>query len=996
MSKYKININTPESPVWYELDFGSNTSIGTNTHVDGLNTVAATKGSSASGILSYSGYAEKILSASSITSCTLVNADHKFEVGDMVFGIPDQDADSINPVVITSVDVRNLIFDKPINTFGGTHEYVLLWKKGVSALNTTPKAIHAEGYNTIASGNGSHAEGYSTRAINDYSHAEGYKTTASGLNSHTEGWQTEARGDYSHAEGFLTKARGDSSHAEGKFTYSGSSASHAEGSGNVASGAYSHAEGLNNVSGYAEKIVSTSGNLATFSTNSLLFSVGEEVYAYRDSYDYPTSMTVTAVNGNNLTLSSSITGYYSIARIGGTINGNGVSAHVEGSYNIARGISSHVEGSKNNAVGNYSHGEGYNTVASGIGSHAEGSNTVADGNASHTEGYQTTASGVAAHAEGDSSMAYTDYAHVEGRYALAAQGKIFNVTSYDGVGQTLTLDSVSTLVVGSNIIIKVKDSISVEDVITAINGNVITLTANVPTSSYSNVIRKATGTITPVHAEGLNTIASGIASHAEGEKTTASGNNSHAEGYQTTASGDCSHAEGKVTIASGADSHAEGDYTLASGSSSHAEGHATTASGTSSHAEGNDTTASGDYSHAEGLGAIAVGTASHAEGSGKALGDFSHAEGRDTFVGYQEAVASYTSATATLVASNHFFVVGDDVAFYISDSYLRRAKISLITNNVITFTINPTGYSKNIFLMGRSVSGKGAQAHAEGKGTIASGSYSHAEGEGTTASGSGSHAEGSQTTASGYFSHTSGLGTAAKYCQTVIGRYNTISSAADDTYSDTNELFIIGNGTGTGSRGSAFKILGNGSTYADGAYASSGADYAEMFEWLDGNLSNEDRVGHFVTLDGEKIRKANSQDSYILGVVSANPSIVGDAGGLRWKGKYIADDWGRTQYHFVTIPEELDEKGNVKIPERLEWQPKINPNWINDENYVERSTRPEWSAIGLMGKLLVRDDGTCVVNGYCKSNDNGEATKSNVGYKVMKRVTPSIIQILVK
>lgn len=74
------------------------------------------------------------------------------------------------------------------------------------------------------------------------------------------------------------------------------------------------------------------------------------------------------------------------------------------------------------------------------------------------------------------------------------------------------------------------------------------------------------------HAEGSNTIASGVASHAEGSSTTASNYYSHAEGDSTTASGENSHSEGKYTTASGESSHAEGASTIASSQNQHVQG----------------------------------------------------------------------------------------------------------------------------------------------------------------------------------------------------------------------------------------------------------------------------------------------------------------------------------------------------------------------------------------------------------------------------------------
>ena len=73
-----------------------------------------------------------------------------------------------------------------------------------------------------------------------------------------------------------------------------------------------------------------------------------------------------------------------------------------------------------------------------------------------------------------------------------------------------------------------------------------------------------------------------------------------------------------------------------------------------------------------------------------------------------------------------------------------------------------------------------------------------------------------------------------------------------------------------------------------------------------------------------------------------------------------------------------------------------NPDWDSSVKYEPRENRKEWDSIGMMGVLLALDDGTCKVNGYCKSNDNGIATNSDTGYRVMKRVNKNIIQILVK
>ena len=77
-----------------------------------------------------------------------------------------------------------------------------------------------------------------------------------------------------------------------------------------------------------------------------------------------------------------------------------------------------------------------------------------------------------------------------------------------------------------------------------------------------------------------------------------------------------------------------------------------------------------------------------------------------------------------------------------------------------------------------------------------------------------------------------------------------------------------------------------------------------MFEWADGNSDNEDRRGFSVVLTGgNKIRKATSDDAAadIIGIVSANPSVVGDTASMKWEGKYLKDDFGNYVLENYTV-----------------------------------------------------------------------------------------------
>ncbi|MEF3134617.1 hypothetical protein OS035_24480 [Rhizobium sp. 268] len=128
-----------------------------------------------------------------------------------------------------------------------------------------------------------------------------------------------------------------------------------------------------------------------------------------------------------------------------------------------------------------------------------------------------------------------------------------------------------------------------------------------------------------------------------------------------------------------------------------------------------------------------------------------------------------------------------------------------------------------------------------------------------------------------------------------------------------------------------FSLRGDGYGFCDGAWNANGADYCEYFEWSDGNPGAEDRVGRSVVLVGEKIRlAAEGEDAF--GVISALPSVVGNAAWNSWQGKYLTDDFGRVQ---------KDADG----------APILNPAFDPEVTYKPREDRVEWSPVGLTGRL---------------------------------------------
>ena len=595
----------------------------------------------------------------------------------------------------------------------------------------------------------------------------------------------------------------------------------------------------------------------------------------------------------------------------------------------------------NYAAGSYSHAEGNETKALGEQSHAEGNSTTASGNQSHTEGYKTTAYGNTSHAEGSNSD---------------SSGTALR-------DRTVTVGSTSITVVGSQ--------------------------------SYG-INSHAEGTQTLAygytsHAEGYQTTASAEGAHAEGYNTTASGWQSHAEGRETTASGSCAHAEGYLTTSAN-DSHAEGNRTTASGTQSHAEGYGTTASGKQSHAEGNNTTASGDKSHAEGFGTTASGAASHAEGDKTtAYGKASHAEGSNS----GSSGTALSDRTVT-IGSMSITVIG-------SQSHGINSHAEGTQTLAYGYTSHAEGYQ---------TTASGSDSHAEGRNTTASGSQSHAEGNSTTAYGNKSHTEGYLTTASGNNSHAEGCGTtASSFASHAGGKNNKAMTNCKSESTTTGDAFVIGNGTSSSKLSNAFRVTYAGYVYGLSSFKSSGADYAEFIKpWFDNNPDNEDRVGYFVTIKDGLLYKANEGD-YITGITSGNPSVVGNADeDYYWR--YERDEFNRFVYEDVEEEvEKLDDDGNPILDEndnpvmvktgniikngRLKVSEDYDPSKQN--SYVERMARPEWSYVGMIGVLPVRDDGTCEAGRFCKCGQDGIATLADERgfdtFFVVERISDNIVSV---
>jgi hypothetical protein len=229
--------------------------------------------------------------------------------------------------------------------------------------------------------------------------------------------------------------------------------------------------------------------------------------------------------------------------------------------------------------------------------------------------------------------------------------------------------------------------------------------------------------------------------------------------------------------------------------------------------------------------------------------------------------------------------------------------------------------------------------------------------------------------------------------QTIVGEYNDSTPA----------LFVLGNGTSDNNRSNALSAYKNGNLNIAGVYSNPGADYAEYYEWADGNPDNEDRTGYFVTfVSGNKIRLAQPDDAYVLGIISATPTIVGNSYKEQWQGKYMRDVYGRVltetiEHEEVIIRSEQEEVLEI-IPAYTETKPILNPDYDPTKEYIGRDKRPEWSPVGTHGQLVVLDDGTCQVDSFCALGSNGMATAAAgaTPYRVIERLDDTHVKVVLK
>jgi hypothetical protein len=250
-----------------------------------------------------------------------------------------------------------------------------------------------------------------------------------------------------------------------------------------------------------------------------------------------------------------------------------------------------------------------------------------------------------------------------------------------------------------------------------------------------------------------------------------------------------------------------------------------------------------------------------------------------------------------------------------------------------------------------------------------------------------------------------GTATVGLFIEMTSGSYASAMHPNDAARSANSAFTFVRNRSATAGTADTEHIMrGDGALLSDVAVTVP-ADYAELFEWADGNPQDERRVGLTVVLDGDKIRLSRADDDPrdILGVISAEPGFCGNAHWDRWQGKYLRDEYGRVRWEMqdqvywgrgetgeegkrrMKLRSQLTERDwaafreEDDVEEVRELAKVLNPDFDPARKYVPRIERPEWDPVGLLGQVPVRD---------------GQVTGDR--WRMMRKMAPGIAMWMVR
>lgn len=904
--------------------------------------------------------------------------------------------------------------------------------------NTQAKGAysHTEGLNTEASGSAAHAEGYMTRAEGYTSHAEGQGTKTFNRSAHSEGGSTTAYGTYSHAEGlgtlqslskasfeensneitftsnssirkgqillikkyddsqsiyvevnsvsddglivnlsetipfndvncsmyivtgiaygnvshsegyYTTSANGPGSHAEGCYTIASGQGSHTEGVCTITDNDYEHAQGKYNKSNTGEtedtKTIHSIGIGSDADNRKNAFEVMQNGDHYiigiggYDGTNPDTASTLQDVINNNIyTAGQNIKIENSKIEAVGYTYDSDKKSFVTGYGTIASGSYSHAEGDRTKAYERAAHAEGYYAQAYGIASHAEGDNTMATGDCSHAEGYDTGTNNRYEHAQGvrnvsnQNSDTFGDAGNTIHSIGIGTSG-----SDYKNAQEVMQNGDHYIIGIGDYDGTNINEALTLQEVINELNNK------EIPNEIYVGTTVEGEPTIF-IDTDEENDIEVYTKDQVDSLIT---------------------DVRKDIDIILGPDAgvaSVNGQTGIVKLDIPTIDHLATREELTSEVSTLNEKIS--NIVHPEDLVKSVNGQV------GEVVLEIPSVEGLATTEELNSAISGLN------IPSIEGLVNSDTLQQEVNtlNQKIDNLNIPTLPENIVN-TIN--GQTGDVVLPDTSTLATKEEVQAVNTRIDELNIPSDLSNVVTKTDnyqvtlGTDNNATHEKTLLVG-----TGL-TTSNNESLVVGAYN--NSEYFVNWGVDAPAIQVGAGTEDSKR-TVMVVQKNGKSLGLLGFEQNGfGDFAEYFEWYDGNPEGEDRVGYMVQLNEDKIELAESLDNCI-GIITGTGSFVADAACLDWHGRYLKDKWGRNIYELTGVLAE-------------------NPDYDPTKEYIPREYRKEWSPVGLVGKILVRQDGTLKPNGFVGCV-NGIATNvDKSSWRVLKVIDEEIALILIK
>jgi len=666
-----------------------------------------------------------------------------------------------------------------------------------------------------------------------------------------------------------------------------------------------------------------------------------------------------------------------------------LASHAEGIATRAIGVGSHAEGGGSIASGNYSHAEGDPCVASGYASHAEGIGCTASGTGSHAEGSSTIASGLDSHAGGANCVASGDYSFAHGRYTEAT-GTASVAIGYAGGGPMIASGRGSFClgdINGGSMTATSFGSFSMGRV----NSDALISTTDIGSFSMgysqngSSIECSSQGCLAIGYADGASQIqannAGGIAGGfmAGGDSIAGRGCFAHGSSFVGTvqATDDGAFAHGAVYNGALIEATFAGAVALG------------TSTGTGSiQSQGNGSLAIGNMDgsgtlNAQGNGSFSLGQVTN--GIIEATNPCSVAFGYVTNSSEQTTNAGYAS-----------LVVGRDARIPTGNDY------SLLIGQYGTALTSDTSSSNTVQGLGSIQIASGNNSNTGGTGGN-TGNRDISVIIGTQTFGAGSIGGGIAN-----FWNSGGADYAEyfEWADGMTGDQDRVGMFASmDTISTDKIMISPDTQSAIGIVSSAYSLIGIIGDSAELKWkginmrdtlgrALYQLSYVNSFYNILNNYSVvvtdqikqivDNSITSIISHENDQSVQINEFNNFVsqLETISYTVREINSSmtGGY---DRYIISNMDDTTQMFADF--------NNANPIRIT---VVNPAYNPSMDYIPRSARKEWTPVSLLGKVYVRDDGTCIPGQKCDCI-NGIATNGTT-WRVLKRMSTNVIKILLK